>query len=272
MKLECFLSYKSAKFNVLSINMTFISNSKQFIFIHPHKCAGSSIEMALSKTLQWNDLILGSSDYGEQLEAVFRKKFHLSKHSCAADIEDVVGNDIWHSYFTFSVVRHPLDRMVSLYEYLKKMKGKESFINDTKLRAKIFLAQNKQFPIISKHPSLQKNGIFKWPGIIALMKSRNFSEFLANISQTNAPGIRSQFDFLLNQEKSKITVDYVCKFENLQVDWQYICQKLNISYRLPHANKSRRSHKNWRDYYTLDDLNFMVEKYKMDLETFDYSV
>ncbi len=253
--------------------MTFISNSKKFIFIHPHKCAGTSIEIALSETLQWNDIILGgSNNYGKNFQHIYQKKFNLHKHSSAADIQKVVGDNVWDSYFTFSVVRHPLDRMISLYTYFKRIKSEYSIIDDLKLKTKIFLLQNKQFPFISKHPSIQKQGIHRWPGMRAFVESRNFSEFLVNVTNTNDPGIKPQFDVLLNKDKSKIEVDYICKFEDLENNWQYICKKLNISSNLPHANKSRQSKKSWREYYTLDDINFMVEKYKIDLETFNYSV
>ncbi len=252
--------------------MTFISNSKKFIFVHPHKCAGTSIERALSKTLQWNDIILGSTQYGEQIQAHFKRKFNLSKHSCVADIQKVVGNDIWDSYFSFSVVRHPFDRMVSLYEYLQKIKNRGNFISHLKLKTKIFFVYNKRFPWIAKHPIIEKKGIHKWPEIRILEKSRNFSEFLVNILPTNAPGIIPQYDFLIDQNQSKVAVDYVCKLENLENDWEYICEKLNISYRLPHSNKSKKNRKSWQEYYTVDDINLMLEKYKVDLDMFDYSI
>ncbi|ACK73910.1 hypothetical protein PCC7424_5861 (plasmid) [Gloeothece citriformis PCC 7424] len=252
--------------------MTFISNSKKFIFVHLHKCAGSSIEVALSDTIQWNDIILGSTQYGEKIQTVYREKFNLYKHSSAADIEKVVGDNIWNSYFTFSIVRHPLDRMVSLYTFLQKLKIQYGFIDNLKLKTKIFLLQNKKFPITLKDLSIQKEGMTLRTEMWALLESRNFSQFIFNIINTNSPSIKSQFESLLNKDKTKIGVDYIGKFENIENDWQYICKKLNITIDLPHVNKSREHQKNWRNYYTLDDINFMVEKYKVDLEAFNYSV
>ena len=222
--------------------MTFISNSKKFIFIHPLKCAGTSVEIALSETLQWNDLVLGSTNYGDRFQQVYRSKFSLYKHSSASEVETVVGDRVWNDYFTFSVVRHPCDRMASFYTYLKYMK------------------------------SLNRPAIEKWAAIKALNKSSNFSEFLVNVSTSGGIGVVPQFDFLLNKQKSKIDLDYVGKFENLASDWQYICHQLKINIPLPHANKSRTQKQKWEDYYSDDDLEFMAQRYKVDFDMFNYSI
>ena len=36
---------------------------------------------------------------------------------------------------------------------------------------------------------------------------------------------------------------------------------IGISIPLPHKNQSSRTYKDWRKYYTLDDINFMLERY-----------
>ncbi|MGK7958799.1 MAG: sulfotransferase family 2 domain-containing protein [Crocosphaera sp.] len=252
--------------------MTFISNSKKFIFVHPHKCAGTSIENALSRTLQWNDIILGSTPYGTKIETAYFEKFNLRKHSMASEIKEVIGEDTWNSYFTFSVVRHPFDRMVSLYKYLQKIKGKDSFIKNIQLKTKIYLYRNKQISFLNQHPLIQKDGIHKWPAIAALTESKNFSEFIVAVTKTNSSAAKPQYYGLSDRNHSQVLVNYVAKVETLEEDWQYICDQLKISQKLPHVNKSRKNNKNWRDYYTAEDIKFMIETYQVDLDQFNYSV
>lgn len=95
----------------------FISNSKKFIYIHLHKCAGTSVEVALSNTLQWNDILIGSTKEGETLQDTYRKLFGLHKHSSAQEIKDVVGDVVWDGFFRFSTVRNPYSLAVSQYTF-----------------------------------------------------------------------------------------------------------------------------------------------------------
>lgn len=94
-----------------------ISNSRKFIYIHLHKTAGTSIENTLESTLAWNDIILGSTKFGEGLQEIYKTKFGLHKHSSAQEVLSVVGTKICNEYFTFSTVRNPYSLAVSQYEF-----------------------------------------------------------------------------------------------------------------------------------------------------------
>lgn len=67
----------------------------------------------------------------------------------------------------------------------------------------------------------------------------------------------------------KVDVDRVCRFENLQDDFNLVCDDLEIKRkRLPHLNKTNHVH--YSEYYD-DELREMVaEKYKKDIEYFGY--
>src|ERR1700733_3491931 len=95
-----------------------ISHSKRFIFVHIHKAGGTSVEQALDPFLAWNDLILGGSPLGERMQAPYKKKFGLSKHSAVSEIETVCGPRYLEEYFVFSLVRHPLARVCSIYNFV----------------------------------------------------------------------------------------------------------------------------------------------------------
>ena len=249
--------------------MTLISNSKKFVFVHLHKCGGTSIERALDQETEWNDVILGSTKYGEKIQNVYEKKFGIYKHSSAAEIKHLVGEMLWDEYFTFSVVRHPIDRMVSFYEYLKTyyLGG----YRGTAIKLMYSIDQVKTIPpALTQLPKLYD--AFRWPGIVACLNSRTVSEFIHSEECWKSYGTMSQFQQLADETGENLIVDYVGRLEDINTDWEFICQKIGSSVSLPHANKSKRKYRDWRKYFSLNDINFLEEKYEKDIEAFSYTI
>ncbi len=249
--------------------MTFISNSKKFVFVHLHKCGGTSIERALEKEMQWNDVVLGSTKYGETLQKAYEKKFGIYKHSSASEIKKLMGDQLWEKYFTFSVVRHPIDRMVSFYEYLKTyyLGG----YRGPAIKLMYALDQISSIPpALTRLPKLYD--AFRWPGVVACLKSNSVTEFIHSEKCWQSYGTMSQFHQLADEAGENLIVDYVGRLEDISTDWEHICQKVGISVALPHSNKSKRKYKDWRNYFSLDDINFLEIKYKEDMERFSYTI
>ena len=96
-----------------------ISPNRRFVFVHVHKCAGTSIETSLADVLGVNDLVIGSTADGEKHKTFFFELLKLRKHSSAAEGREVLGEARWKTYFTFAFVRHPVDRLRSLYAYAR---------------------------------------------------------------------------------------------------------------------------------------------------------
>lgn len=249
--------------------MTFISNNQNFVFVHLHKCGGTSVERALCNRMAWNDIVLGSSPYGEKLQQIYKPAFGLDKHSSAADIKAVIGDDVWDSYFTFATVRHPFDRIVSYYSYIKTF-----YVNlyrGSVIKMMYRLDQlNLVSPAMTRVPKLYD--AFRWPGVIAGIKSQSIAEFIRLDECWASNGTIPQFYRLSDKAGSGLIVDYVSRLEDLDDNWAYICEKTGISQPLTRVNKSKRKYKDWRKYFSLEDINFLEEKYRIDLLEFGYTI
>jgi hypothetical protein len=74
-----------------------ISLNRRFVFVHIHKCAGTSVEMALGKLLRHNDFVIGSTKSGEKNQEFFKKATGLNKHSTALEARRWMGEDMSRS-------------------------------------------------------------------------------------------------------------------------------------------------------------------------------
>jgi len=134
------------------------------------------------------------------------------------------------NYLKFAFVRNPYDWVVSWFFYRKR-----------------------------------KNNINNTRGI-------DFKNWLSDENSTayNEKGLGlnvSQFDFIQGSHDCKL--DFIGRFENLQEDFNIICDKIKIPQQnLPHKNKSK--HKHYTEYYDEETKSIVAEKYAKDIEYFGY--
>jgi hypothetical protein len=128
-----------------------ISHSRKFIFVKTTKTGGTSLELALSKYCTDGDVITPLTDDEEELRrrlggvkpqnyelplseydrrALIRRLMLGSRrkkppkytpHLPAKEIKKRAGPEVWDSYFKFTIIRHPYDRIVSGFFYMKEM-------------------------------------------------------------------------------------------------------------------------------------------------------
>lgn len=220
-----------------------INNSFRFIFVHVPKAAGTSLTSALVPYTNYCDLEIGGTDFGEQIQTAYTRRFGLAKHSTAAKIQGVVGAVTWSKYFSFAFVRNPFTRCLSTFHFLRKWDG-----------AGIeFSSKMKSF--------------------------KNFEEYvLSDIwLESNGPDeiFRPQIYWLNLPNKPNVIVDFVGKVEQIDKDMEFIMKVIEHPMlrkgllSVPQLNTSYQS--------SLDDIKNeaviekIVSKYKIDFETFGYS-
>lgn len=138
------------------------------------------------------------------------------------------------NYFKFSFARNPWDRFLSSYFYFKNY--------------------GRQLGYDIKTGQL-------------INKFNSFKEFAFNLDSiyncVSSPHFKTQLYWI---DKN---LNFIGKFENLQEDFNSVCDKIGISHQqLPHTNKTK--HKHYTEYYDDETRQIVAEKYAKDIEYFGY--
>tara|TARA_Y200000002_G_C22301633_1_gene504780 strand:+ start:18 stop:599 length:582 start_codon:yes stop_codon:yes gene_type:complete len=80
---------------------------------------------------------------------------------------------------------------------------------------------------------------------------------------------KNTFTYLLNL-KSKKDIDFIAKFETLNVDFKYICKRLCINATLPHINQSSVNKIHYSNYYNEKLIDEVYKVFKSDINFFGY--
>ena len=222
-----------------------ISHKHKFIFVHIPKCAGTTVELVLHK---YASPVEGCSWAVRTKNIRNKEMFNLIRNH----------ND----YFKFTFSRNPYSRMVSLYYFLK-YHNKFDFQKFVKLVGQ-FLDTNPE-KVYRKIPD---NSTFLKSKKMWKVASYDFIDevhyplgYLGNGNK--GYHLLPQYYFVSNG------IDFIGKIENLQEDFNIICDKIGIPrQKLQHKNKSK--HKHYTEYYDDETRQIVAEKYAKDIEYFGY--
>ena len=163
------------------------------------------------------------------------KKQNGGEHLTVKKYEKML-KDRYKEYFVFTCIRNPWDRMVSHYFHGKRAnKFKAKKFNNFNEWIKFYLTKGKKQTVEPQ---------------------RYFT----------------QYEYLINNQK-KVDIDYIMQYENLQNDFDKLCDLLNIERRvLPHKRKSiRRKNKHYSLFYNNKNIYLVERMFKRDIEFFNYN-
>jgi len=204
------------------------------VYIHIPKTAGVSLVHSMLTS------ILGYETAGEigylpnnlkcQFELRGKQKHKLARYFVPEDIS----RGLWNSYYKFTVVRNPWDRVVSEFHWRHSLSHRKpssdfkEFILYCKKR--IDDKTNKANDIYWTHAQTQKS--------------------------------------FITDHDNNIILDDIFRFENITEDVNTIGVKLGITMKLHLYNTSK--HTNYKDYYNTETKQMIESLYKEDIEEFSY--
>ncbi|MBC8297274.1 MAG: sulfotransferase family 2 domain-containing protein [Pelagibacterales bacterium] len=229
-------------------NQCYISHTKRFIYFPIQKAACSSLKLALSPyfgiSLETNTAIkkniFDDLDYFEKIHAqpfpyVSRKQ---------------ISEGSFNKYYKFAFVRNPWDRVFSFYK---------NKILKTDLTNRYFLNGIPRFLVRDYGTNLFKYG----------MGFEKFINIIAEIPDRDAEQhFRSQHKFITYNKRC--LANFVGKIENMEKDYQYVCDHAGIVAKLDKINSTIATTGGYRDFYNKKTIKIIRERYEEDILQFQY--
>lgn len=199
-----------------------LSFTYKTIFVHIPKTAGNSIYSVLDIRDEYNPRALISMN----------RITPTHQHLTPIQIQKMIAPEVWDTFYKFTIVRNPYDRIVSDYKYLYPRIG--NFYDLTTFDAFITLVNR----VVTTN---------------AYLENIYFDHF------------RPQSHYMKG-----IKYNYIGRFENLNQNIQNICQAIGSKNTLPWVNKSRPVDDDYRSYFNENTKAIIDRIYASDLEMFGY--
>ena len=201
-------------------------DKKKIIFIHLVKTGGSSIKDAFS--MPWGKHMMVKELFDNSLAGNKKILEGDERHFCSIKEIERFKEQVrlrWDSYYKFSFVRNPWDRVIS-----------EIFFNIKRGRC--------------ESREIKRMILDKCKGPAENVWKKNYIEWLLGPS-------------------GGIDLDFIGRFENLQLDINTICDNIELRRRgLPHLNESAHGH--YSSYYDQETRDAVAKSYAEDIEHFGY--
>jgi hypothetical protein len=106
-----------------------------------------------------------------------------------------------------------------------------------------------------------------------LRQQMSFEQFVEWIKLSSSTCIHSsphryQLDWFVDAD-GNILADFIGRFERLTEDWAFVAKRLGLTENLPHTRPNARA-RHYTEYYTARTRAIIEEKFRVDIETFDY--
>ncbi|NNE62522.1 MAG: sulfotransferase family 2 domain-containing protein [Gammaproteobacteria bacterium] len=230
-----------------------VSHKHQFIFLKTSKTAGTSIEIALSRFCDNDDIVTKVSDQDEKIrhelggqrssfypasKVIYnprdwyrylvngRQKQKFYNHIPARKLKLRLPDQVWNNYFRFCVVRNPWDRVLSQYHWRYRLVSED------------------------ERPSLDE-----------FLESRHVRSL-----------VRKGYNlYTINGE---VQVHKICRYENLIQDLEQVRQELQLPSKieLPGAKSGfRKDRRHYREVLNDSQGRRITELFQEEVSLMDYS-
>jgi hypothetical protein len=209
--------------------------------IHIPRTGGGAIEQAYAGESYYQNLTYHPHRYLRSHDFDCNAKLTTMGHFLPDTLLRCGVDKCWmQNYFTFSFVRNPWDRLVSLFFYYRRFRlHRRRHDSGSNLLLKDF------------HSFIRE---------ICNPKSQWF-----NIRPVSMSFIYAQPQMYWLDYK----MDFIGRFENLESDWKKLCSMIGIPNKvLPKHNAT--THENYRNYYDAELRELVAFRYAKTIEQFNY--
>jgi hypothetical protein len=213
-----------------------LSIKYNFLFVHIAKTGGTSVRAALAP-VKWRDPYQIPAFICSRLSSLtgHRLGMKFPRHAKAIAAREMLPRELYDGLFKFAFVRNPWDLQVSSWHHIRRERPHLlQGIDDfeTFLRWKIEAERPYQFHIDTS---------------IALQ-----SDYLVDLN-------------------GNVIVDFVGRYENLQADFDRVCERIGVRRReLPHRRQAR-DRDDYRAYYTDATAQLVADHFRRDIDLFGYA-
>lgn len=157
-------------------------------------------------------------------------------HDTAQARRDRIGAEIWNDLATFTIVRHPYDRVRSLYKY--RVKTAQTGLGDRTL------------------------GMEDW--VRATFRDRDPAYY-------NRPLMFAPARDWISDTDGTLMVDLIAKLETIAADWPRIQALIGTEATLPRANATAREAAPAAAAFGAETRAILANHFAADFDTFDYT-
>lgn len=213
-----------------------LSHKYNFLFVHVAKTGGTSVRDALQK-YRWQDPYYLPIFIASKMSGILGHKLGIKfpRHSKIIAAKEMLPQEFFDQLFKFVFVRNPWDLQVSSFHHIRRE------------RPQFMQGLNNDF-----------EAFLKW-------KFNPERPYQFHIDTS----IELQSDYLIDLH-GKVLVDFIGHYENLQDDFNHVCNKVGIKpFQLPHKRKAT-DRSNYQKYYTDETAELVAQHFKQDIELLNY--
>lgn len=219
-----------------------ISRKHKFIFIKSKKTAGSSIQAALATVCSETDLVTEFTHNNYSIPD------HKRKHQISYKL---LKNKKKH-------INSPLSKIIISHTPLKKLKF--IFQDEYNNFFKFAFIRNPWDLVVSK---------YFWHKHIHKHDLEDFTQWLWQKYQFEL--WKTDQLHLYTHVDGEYDLDFMGRYENIQQDFQFVCDKLCLgNLKLENEKRIYRKRKHYTEYYSEQDKQLVAKLFQQDIDYFGY--